>query len=93
MNNPKLQKIEQLINKENFDAIALIPSPSFIWLTGKDKHLETDTLTLYSTSPSPSSLQVLNSVPWSNSRSIYTASLTIILQLGKHFAKPVKRWA
>jgi Xaa-Pro dipeptidase len=39
MNNPKLQKIEQLINKENFDAIALIPSPSFIWLTGKDKHL------------------------------------------------------
>lgn len=35
----RLEKLETLIEKNGFDAAALIPSPNLIWLTGADKHL------------------------------------------------------
>lgn len=35
----KIQRIESLLCAAHFDALAMIPSPSFVWLTGMEKHL------------------------------------------------------
>ena len=39
MKSGKLEKLRNLMEVCQFDAVALIPSPSFRWLTGMDKHL------------------------------------------------------
>lgn len=39
MKNLKLTKLEKMIRENGLDAVALIPSPNFFWLTGQNKHL------------------------------------------------------